>query len=76
MSTTQFHVMADRQGWRVERDGELLSEHQTQDGAASVARLRAQADPPAEVRVHGADGEVHSSSVYLAEPFPKRPTDS
>lgn len=69
MTGTEFRVRPAGDRWRLEQDGEQLSEHATQDEAVSVARQRATAAAPAEVIVCGADGQIQASSSYNDKPF-------
>ena len=71
----KFDVVPYEGRWRILRDGEVDSDHESQDEATKAARQRAQAHAPSEVLVHALDGEIHSSSSYRDEPFPERRKD-
>ncbi|SDR95356.1 hypothetical protein SAMN04489812_0425 [Microlunatus soli] len=69
MAGRKFHVTQAGQRWQIEVDGVMISEHDTQTGAVSLARQRAQAEVPSEVLVHGADGQIYDTASYSGDRF-------
>jgi Uncharacterized protein conserved in bacteria (DUF2188) len=68
-------VPSPKGGWDVVADGgkRATSHHSTQSGAAGEAKRLATKGGGGEVRVHGRDGKIRSSStIGKKDPFPPR----
>lgn len=72
MARAQFHVVPNGDRWKVEHNGNTVSEHQTQEEAIRAAREKAQASQPSQLLVHSRDGRIEDESTYQDDPFPPR----
>ena len=69
-SRTQFHVVPDGGGWRVEHGSAVDSTHSTKDDAIAAGRTVAKGSQPSQLVVHNMDGKIETEYTYQDDPFP------
>jgi hypothetical protein len=69
-SRTQYHVVPDGAGWKVEHGSTVDSTHGTKNEAIERGRATAQGNLPSQLVVHTADGKIETEYTYKDDPFP------
>ena len=69
-SRTQYHVVPDGAGWKVEHGSTVDSTHATKDEVIASGREVAKGNQPSQLIVHTADGKIENESTYQDDPFP------
>ena len=69
-SRTQYHVVPDGSGWKVEHGSTVDSTHRTKNEAIEAGRQVAKGNQPSQVVIHTADGKIETEYTYQDDPFP------
>jgi hypothetical protein len=67
---TQYHVVPDGEGWKVEHGSTVDSTHSTKDEAITQGRRTAKDNAPSQLVVHTSDGKIESEHTYQDDPYP------
>ncbi|MDG4787610.1 DUF2188 domain-containing protein [Micromonospora sp. WMMD1102] len=67
---TQYHVVPEGNGWKVEHGSTVDGHYDTKESALGAGREAAKADPPSQLVVHKQDGQVETEYTYRDDPFP------
>jgi hypothetical protein len=69
-SRTQYHVVPDGVGWKVEHGSTVESTHGTKNEAIEAGRQVATKHQPSQLVVHTKDGKIETEYTYQDDPFP------
>ncbi|MEV4537528.1 DUF2188 domain-containing protein [Asanoa sp. NPDC049518] len=67
---TQFHVVPDGGGWKVEHGSAVDSTHANKEQAVDAGRKAAKSRQPSQLVVHTTDGKIETEYTYQDDPFP------
>ena len=67
---TQYHVVPDGAGWKVEHGSKVDGTYPTKSEAIEGGRSIAKSNMPSQLVVHTADGKIENESTYQDDPFP------
>ncbi|MBS1562497.1 MAG: DUF2188 domain-containing protein [Bacteroidetes bacterium] len=67
-----YYVSPTTNGWKVTKDGVLLSSHYTKEVAVETAKTKAKANKPSQVIVQKKDGTFETEYTYQDDPYPPR----
>ena len=70
MARTQYHVVPDGDGWKVEHGSTTKSRHSTKGEALDAGRSTAKANTPSQLIVHTSDGKIEDEFTYEGDPYP------
>ncbi|MFY1669698.1 DUF2188 domain-containing protein [Plantactinospora sp. WMMB334] len=67
---TEYHVVPEASGWKVEHGSQVVGRYDTKDSALSAGRDTARANQPSQLVVHRQDGQIETEHTYQDDPFP------
>ena len=70
MARTQYHVVPDGSGWKVEHSSTVDGTFATKDEAVRHGRTIAKDNQPSQLVVHTTDGKIEDESTYRDDPYP------
>jgi len=70
MSRSEFHVVPDGNGWKVEQGSNQIGRYDTKQAAVDAGRKVAHGNEPSQLVVHTADGKIETEYTYRDDPFP------
>ncbi|MEV6691940.1 DUF2188 domain-containing protein [Micromonospora sp. NPDC051196] len=70
MTRTEYHVVPDGAGWKVEQGGTVVGTYDTKQRAVEAGREAAHGSEPSQLVVHTADGRIETEFTYRDDPYP------
>ncbi|MEO3924898.1 DUF2188 domain-containing protein [Micromonosporaceae bacterium B7E4] len=67
---TQYHVVPETDGWRVQGDSYVVGRYGSKESAVVAGRDVARANQPSRLVVHKPFGQIETVHVYQHDPFP------